>query len=95
MAVAVLAPLVLAVLFAAYNRPQPIHLDLGFWAGRVEAVHAVFGGTVVGLLVMFLLGLPADLHARAERRRLAGRVRALERELETERMARRNSSRES
>jgi uncharacterized integral membrane protein len=95
LAVAVLVPFVLAVFFAARNRPQPIQLDLGFWTGRVEAVHAVFGGALVGLLVMFLVGLPADLRARAERGRLAGRVRALERELETERMARRNATTET
>jgi hypothetical protein len=42
----------------------------------------VYGGIFVGLLAMFLLGLPADLAARGERRRLARRVRELERELE-------------
>jgi hypothetical protein len=43
-------------------------------------VYAVYAGIFVGLLAMFLLGLPADLAARGERQRLARRVRELERE---------------
>jgi uncharacterized integral membrane protein len=92
LAAATLVPFILALVFAARNRPQPIRIDLGFWTWHGEAVHAVFAATLLGLVVMFLAGLPADLRARAEQRRLVGRVRALERELETERAVRRTHS---
>jgi hypothetical protein len=84
---AALAVLALAAWFAALNRPQPIELDFGVWMWRGEAVHAVFGAAFLGLVTMFFLSLPADLKARAEMRRLAGRTRALERELDGERAA--------
>ena len=71
---------VLLVPFAIFNRGQSIGLDFGLWTWRGEAVYAVYAGVFVGLLVMFLLGLPADLAARGERQRLARRVRELERE---------------
>lgn len=67
-------------LFALYNRGQPIALTFGLWRWRVDAVIAVYTGIGLGLLVMFLLGLPSDLAARAENARLARRVRLLERE---------------
>ena len=72
----------LLVPFAIFNRGQRVVFDFGLWEWRGEAVYAVYGGIFVGLLAMFLLGLPADLAARGERRRLARRVRELERELE-------------
>ena len=72
----------LLVPFAIFNRGQRVVFDFGLWEWRGEAVYAVYGGVFVGLLAMFLLGLPADLAARGERRRLARRVRELERELE-------------
>ena len=67
-------------LFALYNRGQPIALTFGLWRWRVDAVIAVYVGVGVGLLTMFLLGLPGDLAARGENARLARRVRQLERE---------------
>ncbi|MGH7572227.1 MAG: hypothetical protein ACREMK_10330 [Gemmatimonadota bacterium] len=70
----------LLVPFAIFNRGQRIAFDFGLWEWRGEAVYAVYGGVFVGLLAMFLLGLPADLAARGERRRLARRVRELERD---------------
>lgn len=78
--VAGIAASLLLVPFAIYNRGQGVGLDFGFWTWRGEAVYAVYAGVFVGLLAMFLLGLPADLAARGERQRLARRVRELERE---------------
>lgn len=80
-----LAASVLLVPFALFNRGQPIELDFGPWEWRGEAVVAVYGGIFVGLLAMFLLGLPADLAARGERQRLARRVRELEHDREADR----------
>lgn len=70
----------LLVPFAIFNRGQRIGLDFGPWTWRGEAVYAIYAGVFVGLLAMFLLGLPADLAARGERQRLSRRVRELERE---------------
>lgn len=67
-------------LFALYNRGQPITFNFGLWRWRVDAVVGVYAGIGIGLLAMFLLGLPGDLAARAENARLARRVRQLERE---------------
>lgn len=80
LAVLALALIALAFVFASTNRPQPIRFDFGLAVWRGEAVHALFAAVVVGLGLMFLLGLPADLRARTERRRLERRVAALERE---------------
>ncbi|MGH7549773.1 MAG: lipopolysaccharide assembly protein LapA domain-containing protein [Gemmatimonadota bacterium] len=82
--VAGIAASVLLVPFAIFNRGQRVALDFGLWEWRGEAVYAVYGGIFVGLLAMFLLGLPTDLAARGERRRLARRVRELERDRERE-----------
>ena len=71
--------------FATLNRAQAIQLSFGIATWRGPAVHALFVAGVLGLLAMFLLGLPADLRARSERRRLERRLRAVERELEAER----------
>lgn len=78
--VAGIAASLLLVPFAIFNRGHRIGLDFGPWTWRGEAVYAVYAGVFVGLLAMFLLGLPADLAARGERQRLARRVRELERE---------------
>jgi uncharacterized integral membrane protein len=75
---------VLLVPFAIFNRGQGIGLDFGLWTWRGEAVYAVYAGVFLGLLAMFLLGLPADLAARGERQRLARRVRELERDRDRE-----------
>lgn len=71
--------------FATVNRSQAIQLSFGIATWRGPAVHALFVAGVLGLLAMFLLGLPADLRARSDRRRLERRLRAVERELEAER----------
>ncbi|MGH7563829.1 MAG: lipopolysaccharide assembly protein LapA domain-containing protein [Gemmatimonadota bacterium] len=78
--VAGIAASLLLVPFAIFNRGQRVALDFGLWEWRGEAVYAVYGGVFLGLLAMFLLGLPADLAARGERRRLVRRVRELERD---------------
>jgi len=67
-------------LFALYNRGQSIAFTFGLWRWRVDAVIAVYTGVGLGLLAMFLLGLPGDLASRAENARLARRIRQLERE---------------
>lgn len=72
----------LVAAFAVYNRPQRIRLDFGIWSWNGEAVHALLAAAFLGLVAMFLIALPADLRASAEQRRLANRVRALERDLE-------------
>lgn len=71
--------LALLFLFALYNLGQPVALSLGPLRWRGEVVFALYGGVCLGLLLMFLLGLPADLAARRERERLARRVDELER----------------
>ncbi len=75
-----LALVALAFVFGAANGPQPIRLTFGFARWRGEAVHALFAAFLLGLLVMFLVGLSTDLKAREERRRLERRIQALERE---------------
>lgn len=79
LAAAALAVVSLLVVFALYNRGNPIALEFGFarWSG--EAVYALYGAVFVGLLLMFVIGLPADLAERRERRRLERRVRDLAR----------------
>ena len=62
--VAGIAASFLLVPFAIFNRGQGISLDFGLGTWRGEAVYAVYAGIFVGLLAMFLLGLPADLAAR-------------------------------
>lgn len=79
--VAILAALA-AVALA--NRGQPITLRVGPLAWTGEAIYAIYAGIAIGLALMFLLGLPADLAARGERQRLARRVLQLERERDTE-----------
>lgn len=66
------------VLFALYNRGNPIVLDFGLLSWRGEAVTAIYAGVFAGLLAMFAAGLPADLAARRERARLERLLRASE-----------------
>lgn len=75
---------VFLVVFALYNRGQTLSLNFGLWHWQGEAIYAMYAGVCVGLVAMFLLGLPADLAARGERERLARRVRHLEHEREGE-----------
>lgn len=77
LAAGILLAVALLVLFAIYNRGNPIVLEFGFARWRGEAVYALYGAVSVGLLLMFLVGLPADLASRGERRRLERRVRDL------------------
>ncbi len=78
----ILALAALLVVFALYNEGNPIVLEFGFGRWRGEAVYALYGAVFAGLLAMYLIGLPADLAARRERRRLARRVRDLSRRSE-------------
>lgn len=71
-----------AVVVIAFNRGQEITLGIGGLQWRGEAIHAIYFATVAGLVLMFLVGLPADLAARKGRRRLEARVRDLEGRLE-------------
>ena len=71
-----------AVVLVVFNRGQPIAIGVGPVAWRGEAIYAVYAAAIAGLVVMFLVGLPSDLAARRERRRLESRVRDLVRERE-------------
>jgi TRAP-type C4-dicarboxylate transport system permease small subunit len=71
--------------FATANRSQPITITLGIVTWRGQAVYAILAAGLLGLLAMFLLGLPADLRARSERQQLDRKARTLERELDHER----------
>lgn len=79
----------LSFAFVIMNRSQPITINLGILAWRGQAVYAILAAGLLGLLTMFLLGLPADLRARSERQQLERKARTLERELEHERALRR------
>lgn len=78
----ILTLVALLILFALYNEGNPIVLEFGLGRWRGEAVYALYGAVFLGLLVMYLIGLPADLAARRERRRLERRVRDLARRSE-------------
>lgn len=80
--VAALLVVALLVVFALYNRGNPIALEFGFARWRGEAVYALYGAIFLGLLLMFVVSLPADLAERRERRRLERRVRDLARRAE-------------
>lgn len=82
LAAGILAVAALLVIFALYNEGNPIVLEFGLGRWRGEAVYALYGAVFAGLLVMYLIGLPADLTARRERRRLERRVRELARRSE-------------
>lgn len=75
----ILTLVALLILFALYNRGNPIVLEFGLARWRGEAVYALYGAMFAGLLLMFLAGLPADLAERRERRRLERRIRELAR----------------
>lgn len=62
---AVLVVLVLSLLFTAANGGQWVTLDLGVTTFyRVPLPYVVFGALVVGMLVMLLTGIHADLRVR-------------------------------
>jgi uncharacterized integral membrane protein len=61
----VLAVLVLVVLFARWNGGERVTLDLGVWTFyRVPLTYVAFGSLFVGMVVMLLAGLHADLRVR-------------------------------
>ena len=88
LAVLALVLVAVAFVFGAANGPQPMRLTFGLVSWSGEAVHALFAAFLLGLFIMFLVGLSTDMAARAERRRLERRVQALARELETARAGR-------
>lgn len=73
-----LVSLALLVGFAVTNGGQVIELDFWLWRWQGKAVFAIYAGICTGLVLMFLLGLPADLAARREREQLAQRLRRAE-----------------
>ncbi|MBW3661387.1 MAG: DUF1049 domain-containing protein [Gemmatimonadetes bacterium] len=73
----VLVAVALLVVFALYNRGNLVVLEFGLARWRGEAVYAIYAAVFVGLLLMFLVGLPADLAERRQRERLERRVREL------------------
>ncbi|MGI9626442.1 MAG: hypothetical protein ACR2QM_06370 [Longimicrobiales bacterium] len=69
--------LFLGIGFAAANAGQQVNLDLGFITlFRVPITFVAFGGMVVGMGVVLMAGINADLKVRALLRDRA--VRALE-----------------
>lgn len=64
-AAGVLAVLVLVMFFARWNGGEQVTLDLGVWTFyRVPLTYIAFGSLFVGMLVMLLAGLHADLRVR-------------------------------
>lgn len=74
----VLVVLVLVMLVARWNGGETVTLDLGIWTFyRVPLTWVAFGSLFVGMLVMLLAGLHADLRVRRYlRERLAEEDRA-------------------
>jgi len=61
----VLAVLVLVMLFARQNGGERVTLDLGFvLLQRVPLTYVAFGSLFLGMLVMLLAGVHADLRVR-------------------------------
>jgi uncharacterized integral membrane protein len=64
-AVSVLGVLVLVMLFARWNGAERVTVDLGLWTlYRVPLTYVAFGSLFIGMLVMLLAGLHADLRVR-------------------------------
>lgn len=64
-AAAVVAVLVLVMFFARWNSGELVTLDLGFRTFfRVPLTFVAFGSLILGMLVMLLAGLHADLRVR-------------------------------
>lgn len=85
LALAFVVATAIAVVLVVFNRGQEITVGVGAFAWRVEAIYAIYAAALVGLVLMFLVGLPSDLASRRERRRLEARVRELVREGEERR----------
>ena len=57
--------LVLVMLFTRWNGTERVTLDLGLWTFyRVPLVYVAFGGVLMGMLVMLLANVHADLRVR-------------------------------
>jgi len=57
--------LVLVMLFTRWNGTERVTLDLGLWIFyRVPLVYVAFGGVLMGMLVMLLANVHADLRVR-------------------------------
>jgi uncharacterized integral membrane protein len=57
--------LALVMLFSRWNGSERVTLDLGLWTFyRVPLVYVAFGGIFVGMVVMLLANLHADLRVR-------------------------------
>jgi uncharacterized integral membrane protein len=64
-AVVVLVVLVMVMLFARANGGEEVTLDLGFSTfSRVPLPYVAFGSLFIGMLVMLLAGIHADLRVR-------------------------------
>ncbi len=57
--------LAMVMLFSRWNGAERVTLDLGFWTFyRVPLVYVAFGGIFVGMVVMLLANLHADIRVR-------------------------------
>jgi uncharacterized integral membrane protein len=64
-AASVLGVLVLVMLFARWNGGERVTVELGVWTlYRVPLTYVAFGSLFIGMLVMLLAGLHADLRVR-------------------------------
>jgi uncharacterized integral membrane protein len=74
--------------FARWNTGQRVTLDLGFWTlYRVPVTWVAFGSLLLGMAVMLLAGLHADLRVRKFLRdRLAAENDARDARLEVDRL---------
>jgi len=64
-ATGVLSILVLVMLFARWNAGERVTLDLGFQTfHRVPLTYVAFGSLFMGMLVMLVAGIHADLKVR-------------------------------
>ncbi len=64
-AASILVVLVLVVFFARWNGAERVTVDLGIWTFyRVPLTYVAFISLFVGMLVMLLAGLHADLRVR-------------------------------
>jgi len=77
-AAGVLAVLVMVMLFARWNGGERVTVDLGLWTlYGVPLTYVAFGSLFIGMLVMLLAGVHADLKVR---RFLRERLEAEDRE---------------
>jgi uncharacterized integral membrane protein len=61
----ILVVLLLVMLFARWNSAETVTLDLGFHSfHRVPVTYVAFGSLFLGMLVMLVAGIHADLRVR-------------------------------